>query len=347
MKKVVLILIGFLVFLGVYAKINKEAYKRIVDKNNNILQEFVITKGDGSTQVGENLVKAGLIKNKYYFWYYVWRTKTDSKLQAGKYELAKNMTIPEMVEKFAKGKVKSEMVKLTVPEGFTNDKIIKLLEEKKPKLVPEFESLIKCQCLNKPECACDRFSEKYDFIKDIPLGLDLEGYLFPDTYFIAEKDTGATLLSKFLNNFDEKVGGDLRREIKNQNKTLHQIITMASIVEREAKEDKDRPIIAGIFWNRFNINHPLQSDATLAYILKTDKVKYYQKEIETNSPYNTYKNSGLPPGPICNPGQESIIATIHPQKTDYFYFLNDAKTGETFFAKTLEEHGKNRREHGL
>ncbi len=347
MKKVIFILIGFLMFLGVYAKINKEAYRGVVDKNDNILQEFVIIKGDGSTQVGENLVKAGLIKSKYYFWYYVWRTKTDSKLQAGKYELAKNMTIPEMVEKFAKGKVKSEMVKLTVPEGFTNDKIIKLLEEKKPKVASEFKELVKCKCLNQSNCACDKFSKKYDFIKQIPKGMDLEGYLFPDTYFIAKKDTGATLLSKFLNNFEKKISSDLRQEINKQGKTLHQVITMASIVEREAKEDKDRPIIAGIFWNRFNINHPLQSDATLAYILKTDKIKYYQKEIETNSPYNTYKNPGLPPGPICNPGQEAIIATIHPQKTDYFYFLNDAKTGETFFAKTLEGHRKNRREHGL
>ncbi len=336
-----------MVFLGVYAKINKEAYEGVVDKNNNVSQDFVINKGDGSTQVGENMAKAKLVKSKYYFWYYVWRTKMDSKLQAGTYEIAKDMTIPEMVDKFSKGKVKSDIVKLVVPEGFTNDKIIKLLEEKKPKLAPEFKKLVKCQCLNEPECACDRFSKKYDFIKEIPSGLDLEGYLFPDTYFIAKKDTGATLLSKFLNNFDKKVSEDLRREIKNQNKSLHEIMTMASIVEREAREDKDRPIIAGIFWNRFNVQHPLQSDATLAYILKTDKVKYYQDEIETNSPYNTYKNNGLPPGPICNPGQEAILATVHPRETDYFYFLNDAKTGETFFAKTLEGHRRNRVEHGL
>ncbi len=347
MKKIIFISIGFLVFLGIYAKINKESYQGVVDKNNNVLEEFIIKKGDGSTQVGENLAKANLVKNKYYFWYYVWRTKKDDKLQAGTYELAKNMTIPEMVNKFSKGKVKSEIVKLTVPEGFTNDKIIKLLEKKKPELATEFKELAKCKCLNQLDCACDKFSQKYDFIKQIPKGMDLEGYLFPDTYFIAKKDTGVTLLSKFLNNFNKKVNKDLRQEIVNQNKSLHEILTMASIVEREAREDKDRPIIAGIFWNRFNVGHPLQSDATLAYILKTDKIKYYQKEVETDSPYNTYKNIGLPPGPICNPGEEAILATIHPKKTDYFYFLNDAKTGETFFAKTLEEHKKNRAEHGL
>ena len=347
MKKIVFISLGFLIFLGGYLKINKEAYGGVVDKNNNVQEDFVIKKGESPKNIGAKLAQQKLIKNKYYFWYYVWRTKNDSQLQAGIYELAKNMTIPEIVDKFSKGKVKVEAIKFTVPEGFTNDKIIELLQKKKPKLVSEFKQLVKCQCLNQPECSCDKFSRKYEFIRQIPKGVDLEGYLFPDTYFISKNETGATFLSKFLNNFDKKVSDDLRREIDSQSKSLHQIVTMASIVEREAKEDKDRPVIAGIFWNRFEVNHPLQSDATLSYILKTDKIKYYQKDVEVESPYNTYKNPGLPPGPICNPGEKAILATIHPEETDYFYFLNDAKTGETVFAKTLEEHGGNRRRHGL
>ena len=347
MKKIIFIVGGFILFLIVYMQINKEAYVGVIDPNNNVEIDFRINKGDGSTEVGKNLAKEGFIKSKYYFWYYVWRTETDTKLQAGVYSIAKNMTMPQMVEKFVNGKVKSEVVKLTVPEGSNNDRIIKLLKDKKPELVNEFYKIIKCKCLNQDNCSCDKFSQKYDFLESIPREVDLEGYLFPDTYFIAKNETGATLVSKFLNNFDKKIGSDVQSAINKQGKTLQEIIILASIVEREVREDNDRAVVAGIFWNRLNTNHPLESDATLSYILKTDKIKYYQDEIDKESPYNTYKNTGLPPGPVSNPGLESILATIYPTDTDYFYFLNDAETGETVFAKTFEEHKINKSNHGL
>jgi len=347
MKKIIFIAVGFALFLLAYAKINKEAYVNAVDLNDNVKIDFVINKGGGSTAVGESLEKEKFVKSKYYFWYYVWRTKTDTKLQAGTYSISRSMTIPQMVELFINGKIKDERMKLTIPEGSSNDKIIELLEKKKPELVNEFEEIIKCKCLNQDICACDKFSDKYDFLKNIPSNLDMEGYLFPDTYFISKKETGATLVSKFLNNFKAKINKDVQSSIYNQEKSLHDIITLASIVEREAKEDDDRPIVAGVFWNRLNVNMALESDATLAYILKTDKVKYYQDEINTNSLYNTYKNPGLPPGPICNPGLESILATIHPVDTEFVFFLNDANTGETVFAKNFEEHKRNKIKHGL
>ena len=347
MKKIIFIIVGFALFLLVYGKINKEAYSNAIDLNDNVKIDFVISKGGGSTAVGQNLEKEGFIKSKYYFWYYVWQTKTDTKLQAGTYSLSKNMTIPQMVDLFVNGRIKDERIKLTIPEGSTNDKIIELLGAKKPELVNEFKKIVKCLCLNKSNCSCDKFSSKYNFIKNIPVGVDLEGYLFPDTYFISKKETGATLVSKFLNNFQNKVNDDIQNVIKNKGESLHDIITLASIVERESKENQDRPIVAGIFWNRLGVNMALESDATLAYVLKTDKVKYYQDEINTNSLYNTYKNPGLPPGPICNPGIEAILATINPAETDYVFFLNDANTGETVFAKSFEEHKRNKIKHGL
>jgi UPF0755 protein len=347
MKKTVFILLGFLFFLGIYSKVNKESFRGVVDKNSNVEIEFKINKGDGSTEVGENLAQAGLIKSKYYFWHYVWRTKTDTKLQAGTYAIAKNMTIPQMVEKFSQGKIKQNITKLIVPEGLTNDKIVNLLKEIKPEIVSEFREIIQCDCLNKPDCVCNRFGKKYDFISAIPAGLDLEGYLFPDTYFLAKNETGASLVSKFLNNFNKKVNQEVRAEIVKQGKTLEDVLTLASLVEREVKTAEDRKIVAGIFWKRLELGMPLGSDATLSYILKTDKIKYATKDIEIDSPYNTYKNVGLPPGPICNPGLEAILATVYPQETDYLYFLNDAKTGETIFSKTNEEHSLNKVKHGL
>ncbi len=354
MKKIIFIAVGFILFLMVYSKINKEAYSGVVDKNDNVAVDFVINKGGGSTAVGKNLEKKGFVKSKYYFWYYVWKTKTDTKLQAGTYSIAKNMTIPQMTDLFVKGKIKDERIKLTIPEGSNNDKIIEILKSKKPELADEFQKIIKCKCLsageaglNKDDCACDKFSKKYNFIKNIPKGADLEGYLFPDTYFISKKETGVTLVNKFLNNFQKKVDSDIQNSIIKQGKTLHEIITLASIVERETREDKDRPVVAGIFWNRLKAGMALESDATLSYVLKTDKIKYFQNEINANSSYNTYQNTGLPPGPICNPGLKSILATIHPADTDYVFFLNDAKTGETVFSRTFEEHKRNKVKHGL
>ena len=347
MKKTVLIIIGFLIFVGIYFKINKESYRGVVDKNDNVPVDFIINKGEGSTEVGERLAKEGLVKNKYYFWYYVWRTKTDSKLQAGPYILSKNMTIPEMVYKFTKGDIKDEKNTITVPEGYSNDKIVAVVAKVRPDLEKDFREIVNCRCLNEVNCACDLFSEKYDFIRQIPRGLTLEGYLFPDTYFLAKNEKAEDLVNKFLKNFQQKVDGDIRKEIERQGKSLHEVITLASIVEREVKEDKDRPIVAGIFWKRLELGMPLGSDATLSYILKTDKVKYTQNDIEAESPYNTYKFAGLPPGPISNPGLKAILAVVHPQKTDYLYFLNNAKTGETVFSKTGEEHSRNKRVNGL
>jgi len=347
MKKVIFIAVGFALFLLIYGKINKEAYSNAIDLNDNVKIDFVINKGGGSTAVGEGLEKEKFVKSKYYFWYYVWRTKTDTKLQAGIYSISKNMTIPQMVELFINGKIKDERMKLTIPEGSSNDKIIELLEKKKLELVDEFKKIVQCKCLNQSKCDCDQFNGKYKFLDNIPANLDMEGYLFPDTYFISKKETGATLVSKFLNNFQVKISESIQKSVYDQGENLHDIITLASIVEREAREDKDRSIVAGVFWNRLGVNMALESDATLAYILKTDKIKYYQNEIDTNSLYNTYKNPGLPPGPICNPGLESILATIHPTDTEFVFFLNDVDTGETFFAKTFEEHKKNKVKHGL
>lgn len=309
--------------------------------------ELEVSEGEGSTEVGKKLEEAGVIKNKYFFYYYVWRTELDKKIQAGKYELSPNMTLAEIVEVLTEGKVKQEIVKLTIPEGFTNKKIIEALREKKPSIAEEFEKIASCRCINKADCDCDAFSEKYSFIKEIPTGVDLEGYLFPDTYFIYEEDSGKTLIEKFLKNFEKKVGGDILEEIKEQNKTLHEVITLASIVEKEVNEYEDRELVAGIFWKRIKEGLPLQSCATLAYVTGENKEKYYQEDINFASPYNTYLNPGLPPGPISNPGLESIKATVWPKESDYYFFLSDPQTGKTIFSKDSQEHSQNKAKVGL
>lgn len=348
MKKVLgsLVVIVLLVVLLGYQYLEKQSFRGAVS-GSNVSQQFEIKEGDGSKEIGEKLAKAGLVKNKYYFYYYVWKTKTSGKVQAGLYELAPNMTIGEMVEKFTQGDIVQQIVKITIPEGFTNKKIIARLREKKPELADEFENLVSCQCLNQPACACDKFTQDYPFLQEVPNGVDLEGYLFPDTYFIEKDDTAESLVRKFLNNFSKKISGNLVEEINKQDKSLYQIVSMASLIEKEAKNETDMKIVSGIFWKRIQDSMPLQSCATLAYITGVDKEQYDGNDIAIQSPYNTYLNPGLPVGPVSNPGIATITAAIFPQATDYYFFLTDPKTKEMVYSKTGQEHAENKAKHGL
>jgi len=334
------IIVGSLWFLEKKAPMTRGGF-------SNTKKDFEVLEGDGSTEVGRKLEEDGLIKSKYLFYYYVWRTGTDNKIQAGKYELSSNLALSQIVEILIKGKIKKELIKLTVPEGYTNKKIIELLKKIKPEIAGEFEKIVSCKCIGEISCECDIFSQEYDFIKDIPKGVDLEGYLFPDTYFIYEEDTGRTLVDKFLNNFQRKVSGNILEEINNQKKSLHDVITMASIVEKEVNKDPDRAIVAGIFWKRIQEGTPIQSCATLAYATGKNKEKYYEDDINFPSPYNTYLNQGLPPGPISNPGLDSIKAAVWPKESEYYFFLSDPKTGETIFSRNSQEHSENKAKSGL
>lgn len=351
MKKALFAFIFILVALGVaavvvYSWLNNQAFSSTMS-SSNVPVEFEIKEGQGSEEIGQSLENQKLIKDKNLFYYYVWKTETSNLLQAGIYELSPNMTIGEMVDKFKKGDVLVKTLKLTIPEGFTNKKIVEALEGKKPSITQEFTEIVNCKCLGKVNCGCDVFSKKYDILKEIPSGVDMEGYLFPDTYFIDEEETGATLVSKFLNNFNKKVDEEMKAEIRAQGKSLHEVITLASIVEREVRTDRDRKLVAGIFRKRIDDEFPLQSCATLSYFLGIDKPQFSYEDTQQESPYNTYINPGLPPGPISNPGLDSIEAVVYPEASDYYYFLSNPETGETFYSTTLEEHNQKKLENGL
>lgn len=351
MKKIIGFFAFFLLFFSIialfsYNWIKKGSFESIVSESN-VLVKFEIEEGEGVKAIAKKLKKQELIVNENFFVYYTWKTEKGSKLQAGVYELSPNMKIPMIADKFIEGKVKREALKLTVPEGFTNKKIIKLLQEKKSDIAAEFEEIVQCKCLNVQGCECDRFSEKYDFLSKIPTGIDMEGYLFPDTYFIDKEETGSTLVSKFLNNFKKKVDVDLLEKIEASGDSLHEAITLASIVEREVPNEKDAKMVAGIFRNRLEIGMSLGSCATLAYFQGVDKRQFSFEDTRIESPYNTYINIGLPPGPISNPGIIAIKATTDFTASDYTFFLSDFKTGETIYSKTLDEHNLNKSKHGL
>lgn len=192
------------------------------------------------------------------------------------------------------------------------------------------------------------YSGKFDFLNDKPQSTDLEGYLYPDTYRVYASSTADEIIMKMLTNFDNKLTPQMRADIKSQGKTINEIITMASLIEKEApisyrtgKLD-DAKIVSGIFWNRIKSGQALQSCATLAYVLGVNKPQYSEADTKINSPYNTYENPGLPPGPIANPGILAIEAAIYPIKTNYNYFLTPSGSQELIFARTYEEHLQNK-----
>ena len=182
---------------------------------------------------------------------------------------------------------------------------------------------------------------EYPFLKDIPNGQSLEGYLFPDTYEVWKDDLLNGLVTKQLNTFDQKVVIPLDADRKAAGKSWHEVVTLASIVEGEVPTAADRKIVAGIFLHRMKLGMRLQSDATLNYVMPERNDRPDAQDLAINSPYNTYDHDGLPPGPIGNPGFSAIDAVIHPTETDYLYFLTDGKGG-VLYAKTYDEHLRNK-----
>ncbi len=297
-----------------------------------------IESGDNALVVGQKLTQAGIISGKYYFAFYLWRAGKLHAIVAGVYEFPKGMQIPEAMRIVTGGEVVPMRVKVTFPEGWTaKDMSQRLSANKLPG--DDFLAVVKNPTQD--------LKNAYPFLKDLPTGATLEGYLFPDTYYFAKDVTGEEIVKKMLEDFSIKVVPVIKNDLENQKKSLFEIVTMASVVEGEVKNDSDRKIVAGLFWNRLENQMPLQSDATLEYALGTNKIQHSIAETKTDSPYNTYQNKGLPPGPVSNPGLASIVATLQPQKTDFVYFLSDPKTGKTIFAKTFEQHVANKAKYGL
>jgi len=258
---------------------------------------FLVKKGEGAKEISINLKKQGLIRYSSLFRIYTLIEDKAEELKAGEYELSFSMNVPEIVNKLASGDRIKKII--TIIEGWTIKDIANYLE------VEELSS-------------------------------DLEGYLFPDTYEISPEHGIEEIIEKMLANFDKKLTLELREEITFQEKTIHEIIIMASLIEKEVRTFEDKKIVSGILWKRIESNMPLQVDATITYITGRKSTEILQEELDIDSPYNTYKYKGLPFGPICNPGLESIKAAIYPKLSSYWFYLSTPE-GETIFSKTLKE----------
>jgi len=295
---------------------------------------FIVEPGETAGDIALRLEQLGLINDAELFRLLARYHKADSRLEAGRYELRANMTMGEIIEALQHGRL--EEIEVTIPEGWRAEQIAEMLEEVGVD-GEEFLALVR------------EGSFDYEFLRDRPPGATLEGFLFPDTYYLPVQPIALDIIERMLANFDQRFTAEMRQMAAEQEMTIYQVVTLASIVEREAVVAEERPIIAGVFLNRLAKGMTLDADPTVQYALgyQEDTGQWWKRplaleEIErVGSPYNTYLHRGLPPGPICNPGLASIQAVLEPAETDYLYFVAKGD-GSHVFARTLEEHNRNR-----
>ncbi len=327
---VVILISVFFLWQGIY-----------LPKDFNLVESklFLIESKQSVFQIAENLEKQGLIRDKYFFIFYVIIKGETGNLQAGEYILTSNSSMAKVVRKIATGDILEE--KITIIEGWNLRNIGWYFENRGMFQAGELFELVGFPLIDYSDVTTlpqpRDFSQEYNFLKDKPKDVNLEGYLFPDTYEINKGTSIETIVKKMLNNFDKKLTSDLREEITRQNKSIFEIITMASLLEKEVQSLKDKEMVSGILWKRLKFRVPLQVDATIIYITGKKTTKVSRDELQIDSPYNTYRYLGLPFGPICNPGIESILATLYPKDSSFWYYLS-TPDGETKFSRTLLEH---------
>jgi UPF0755 protein len=300
---------------------------------------FTVNKGEAVKEISSNLKKENIIDNSTAFIAYTLITGKYSKIQAGEYLLSSQMSIARIVSIFSNGETAKENV--TIIEGWDLRDVNDYLSGKGITTKDELYSLTGTPAQKASNENVEQLAKKYDFLEDKPINMSLEGYLFPDTYYVDKSDSLETIVEKALSNFGEKLTPEMRTDIKKQKKTVFEIVTMASMIEKEVKTLKDKKIVSGILWKRMKSGMRLQVDATILYAENKEGLKIYTKDTQLDSPYNTYRVDGLPLGPISNPGIDSIIAAIYPTETNYYYYLSSTN-GETIFSKTLEEHNYNK-----
>ncbi|MEQ6355456.1 endolytic transglycosylase MltG [Lysinibacillus sp. M3] len=338
-KIVAIVAIALVLILGIVGLIGynyvKSALKPVdPDATKTIAVEVPI--GSGLSSISTLLEEKGLIKDARVFKYYA-KFKNESQFQAGKYDLSQSMTLDELIKSLKTGKVyRTPVFAMTIPEGLTLEQIGNIVEKKTPYTQKEFMDLVTSDTF------VQQMKAKYpELVTDAVLAdnirYDLEGYLFPATYsYFEEKPTLESIVDEMVGAMD-KVVKNYSDVLTEKQMSVHQLITFASLLEEEATAQTDRETIASVFYNRINQGMPLQTDPTVLYALGSHKDRVLYKDLEVDNAYNTYKNKGLPPGPIAGAGKTSIEAVLNPSETDYLFFLAD-KQGVNHFSKTYDEH---------
>lgn len=298
---------------------------------------ITINKGENVNTISRQLLDNGIIKSAYYFKLYARLHGLSSKIKAGSYNLSPSLSPSDIVNVLAQGDAINREREIKIIPGWNLRNIEDYLLKNKIVASEDFKKISDLKV-----GAWNLNFAKPDFLNDAPQDANLEGYLFPDTYRIFNDATAEAITEKLLNNFNNKLVAEMRNDIASQGKSIYEIITMASIIEKEVSNFNDMKIVSGIFWKRVENSYPLESCATLAYVLGENKKQYSYEDTQVDSLYNTYRNKGLPPGPICNPSLAAIKAAVYPETSPYHYFLSRPDTGGTVFSKTYQEHLTNK-----
>ncbi|HXC61355.1 MAG TPA: endolytic transglycosylase MltG [Nitrospiria bacterium] len=305
------LVVHFLTFL--YIPSSKEEVNKVIE----------VQAGATLRDVATLLSRESLITRVPYFILLGKLTLAERRIKPGEYAFTTRMTPLEIMDALKKGRVLT--YELVVPEGYTADQIAHLVEDLKMADYDTFMVLV----------------HDPDFIRSLGLKTDgLEGYLFPDTYYfpkrIGAEEVIKTMVAKFKNTFEP----ELETRAAELNMTQNEVITLASIIEKETSVEYERRLVSAVFHNRLKRNIPLQSDPTVIYALLPDfHGTLHKKQLKVKSPYNTYQNKGLPPGPIASPGRESLYAALYPDNVDYLYFVSK-NDGTHYFSATLREHNR-------
>jgi len=286
-----------------------------------------IDEGSSTTAIASKLADEGIINSKRAFVSYVRAEGLAVSLKAGEYLFDGTITVADVAQMLAKGSSSASDIKVTIPEGWTIKQTAQAFADKGICSVDEFIDY------------CQNGDFAYDYLPAKNTDERLEGFLFPETYMVAQGWGAEQVVDMLLRQFDKVYTEELRNRCEAMGYTTLELVTMASLVEKEAVWESDRALISGVFYNRLQKGMLLQSCATVQYILGETKYPLLYRDLEIDDPYNTYIYQGLPPGPIASPGEACLQAALYPEETEYLYFLAKP-TGEHYFSKTLSEHNE-------
>ncbi|MBU3091937.1 endolytic transglycosylase MltG [Clostridium sp. CM028] len=321
MKKIVLLIMVLIVCVLAGNFQYKKIIQHPIKTNKDIYVN--VKNGDALYSVLDDLNQIGAIKNASIIKFYIKSNKIKSNVHTGKFLIPKDVTVVEFIKILSTVGNEKDIIKVTIPEGFDINSIANMLQEKG--IINKEKFIDSCKTYKLPTYITEKENRKFN----------LEGFLFPSTYDLKAGMSGNAIIKLMVDKFYSTIN-EINKETPIEMKKLDDIIIMASIVERETSDKNEKAKVASVFYNRLKKDMKLQSCATVLYSLGKHKEKLYNKDLEVKSPYNTYKVTGLPVGPICNPGKESIKAALSPTKTNYLYFVlsND---GKHFFTDDYNE----------
>ncbi|WP_236908670.1 endolytic transglycosylase MltG [Clostridium sp. Cult3] len=303
-----------------------------IDSENLKEIDVEIPLGSNPSNIASILKEKGLIRNEIPFKIAIRNRAAGEKLKAGKYILNTGMDIYDIIDELTKGGVNEKVISFTIPEGY---EIRQMAEKLAKEGIVEKERFL--------ELTSDKkyFEDKHPILKELEEGQGLEGVLFPSTYEIYIGASEEDIIDKMISKFEEVFEGDVKPNMDKYDLNFNEAITLASIIEREAKRDDERELISAVFHNRLKEGMYLQSCATVQYALGERKEALSEQDTRIQSDYNTYIHGGLPPAPIASPGKKSLIAAVSPASVDYLYFrTKEDGTGAHTFSRTYDEHLK-------